>query len=433
MHHNIFLLITFIFFLTPLSSFAQINGYQIDALVHPRSETMVITVGGDTADIPGFTSSAIAQAVDILTNNQGGIVKLNPGLFEITGPVRLTSNISLIGSGSETVLKKVDGIRTPFIIDADWGELKLTVANAAGFESGMGVQIYDEKQNGGWAVTTAVITAVDRNVVYVDTYLVRDYIAGEGSMFSNACSIISAVGTDKVRIADLVVDGNKSTNDYMNGCRGGAVYVHKSTNTLIENIQVRDFNGDGISWQLTENVIVRNCEISGCTNSGLHPGTGSPKTLIENNNSHHNGSEGLFICWRVHHGVVRNNRFHHNRRFGICTGHKDTDMLFEKNHIYENGSDGINFRAEKTANAPHRNTFIGNTIENNGTEKGGYGFLFNSPSEEIVIKDNIIRDTGAGSQKAAVYITRNGLPVKLEQNRISGHKNGEIILEKDIQ
>jgi hypothetical protein len=425
--------VVFLVYVLTGSGLTQINSYQIDALVHPKSETMVITVGGETADRPDFTSLAISHAVDILTSKGGGTVKLNPGLFTISGPVRLTSNISLIGAGRETVLKKVDGIQTPFIRDADYGELKLTVANAAGFEPGMGVQIYDEKQNSGWAVSTAVVTNVEGNVIYIDNYLVRDYIADHAGMMSNACSIISAVETDHVHIADLVVDGNKTTNNYLNGCRGGAVYVHKSTNTLLENIQVRDFNGDGISWQLTENVTVRNCEVSGCTNSGLHPGTGSPKTVIEGNESHHNDNEGLFICWRVHHGIVRNNRFHHNGRFGICTGHKDTDMWFEENHIYQNGSDGINFRGEKAANAPHRNTFIRNTIENNGTEKGGYGFLFNSPSEEIVIKDNIIRDTGAGSQKAAVYITNNGLPVTLENNQIAGHSDGEIVFEKDRQ
>jgi hypothetical protein len=431
MLYKILSIFIFISFFLTVAVFAQNNNFQIDALVHPKSETMVITVGGEKADIPGYTSIAISKAVDILSRKQGGIVKLSPGIFEITGPVTLASNISLIGAGSETVLKKVDGIRTPFIDDADYGELKLTVAETTGIIPGMGVQIYDKNQNSGWAVTTAVVTAVDKNVIYIDNYLVRDYDADDQGMLSNACSIISTVETDNVRIADLVVDGNKLTNDYLNGCRGGAVYVHKSTNTFIENIQVRDFNGDGISWQLTENVTVRNCDISGCTNSGLHPGTGSPKTLIEGNESHHNDKEGLFICWRVHHGVVRKNVFHHNGRYGICTGHKDTDMLFQENHIYENGSDGVNFRGEKAANAPHRNTFIRNTIENNGTEKGGFGFSFNSPSEEILIKENIIRDSGAGSQKAAVYITRNGLPVKLEQNRISGHRDGEIVFEKD--
>ena len=377
-------LISFVVFVFIGTVNAQENNYQIDALVHPNCKTVTITVGGENADIYGFTSSAITQAVNIVKNKHGGIVKLNPGIFGISGPVILASNVTLTGAGAQTVLKKINGVRTPFIIDADYGELKVTVKDPTGFLSGMGVQLYDKNQNSGWDVSTALITKIEQNTIYIDNYLARDYVADAEGTLSNACSIISAVGTANVRIENLVVDGNKQTNDFLNGCRGGAVYVHKSTNTWIENIEVRDFNGDGISWQLTENVTVRNCEVSGCTNSGLHPGTGSPKSTIEGNNSHHNGNEGIFICWRVHHGIVRNNQFHHNGRHGICTGHKDTDMYFEDNHVFQNGNDGINFRYEKAANAPHRNTFVRNTIEDNGTKNGGYGF-------SIVFRTNVLR------------------------------------------
>lgn len=396
---------------------------QVDVLVHPKSKQQTITVGGEDADIPGYTCKAIQQAVDILSTKGGGIVRLNPGRYDIIGPVQLTSNISLIGSGSETVLRKCDGVKTSFIVDADYGELKLTVADPTGFIPGMGVEIYDDNQQGGWAVSTALVTSIEGNVIYIDTYLVRDYDADDNGTLSNACSIVSAVQTEHVTIRDLVVEGNKFTNEYLNGCRGGAVYVHKSTNTVIENVQVRGFNGDGISWQITENVIVRGCEVSGCTNTGLHPGTGSPGSLIEDNNAHHNDADGLFICWRVQHGVVRNNQFHHNARYGLCTGHKDSDMVFENNHIFENGSDGVRFRYEKSSNAPHQNTFVGNIVENNGLDsaEGGFGFSFNSPAECVLLKENTIRDTGGGTQKAAVFVDEDGLPVRMEKNKISGH------------
>lgn len=396
---------------------------QVDALVHPRTEQQTITVGGAGADIPGFTSGAIQQAVDILSRKGGGTVLLNPGDFDMIGPVQLTSNLTLRGAGDQTILRKSDGVRTAFVVDADYGELKLTVADPAGFVPGMGVQIYDDSQKSGWAVSTAQVTSVDGKTIYIDTYLARDYDADDNGFLSNACSVISAVNTDKVRIADLLVEGNKKTNDYLNGCRGGAVYVHKSTDTKIENVRVKDFNGDGISWQITENVTVSNCDVSGCTNTGLHPGTGSPGSLVEGNAAHHNDADGLFICWRVQHGIVRNNRFFQNARYGLCTGHKDTDMRFENNHIFENGSHGVYFRYEKEANAPHRNTFVGNIVENNGrdSKQGGFGFCFNSPAKNVVLKDNTIRDTGGGTQKAAVFVEKDGLPVKMENNAISGH------------
>jgi len=139
----------------------------------------------------------------------------------------------------------------------------------------------------------------------------------------------------------------------------------------------------------------------------------------------------LFICWRVHHSKVIGNRFYKNGRFGICTGHKDSDVLFENNHIYENGSDGINLRGERAINAPHRNTFKNNIIENNGQENGGYGISFNSPAEEIKVVGNTIRDTGEGTQKSGLFFYDNAMPVTIEDNEMSGHRLGDVAHQKD--
>ena len=68
-------------------------------LARIRSAEQVITVGGPDADVPGFTSQAIQLALDAIKTRGGGIVKLNPGTYNVIGPVRLADNITLIGSG----------------------------------------------------------------------------------------------------------------------------------------------------------------------------------------------------------------------------------------------------------------------------------------------------------------------------------------------
>jgi len=420
--------LTFLFFIVaPLLIADELS----NPIVKPLKVNRVITVGGERADIRGFTSSAIQKAIDALIPFNGGTVKLTAGIFDISAPVNLISNMTLTGEGKETILRKINGFKTEFIVDADYGELVLTVKDPSGFKPGMGVQIFDEEQNGGWAVTTANIIDVQGNTIYIDNYLVRDYRADHNGIISNACSIVSAVNAKDVFISNLSIEGNKQTNDYLNGCRGGGVYLHKVKNAIVENVFVKDFDGDGISWQITEDIIIRNCEVIGCTNSGLHPGTGSPRSLIEGNDIHDNERDGLFICWRVRNGVVKNNKFYHNQRFGLCTGHKDTDMLFEENYIFENGEDGVNFRGEREPNAPHRNIFRNNVIENNGTINGGYGLSFNSPAKDVVLEYNIIRDTGKGTQKAGIYIYENGLPVTLKENTMSGHADGDVVNEND--
>jgi len=402
----------------------------IVSVVHKFKSPRVITVGGNNAEIQGFTSVAIQTAIDALKESgNGGTVKLMTGHYDVIAPVRLYDNITLTGSGSKTILKKSKGFRSQFTVDADYGELKVTVADASGFRPGMGVAIYDDKQRSGWDLTTAKITSIEGNTLFIDEYLVRDYQSGDNGTVSNACSVISAVEADNVTISNLTVDGNRETNDMIDGCRAGAIYLHKVHKALVENVIVKDYNSDGISWQITEYVTVRNCEVFGCSNSGLHPGTGSPYTTIEGNNSHDNDGYGLFVCWRVRNGEVINNTFTRNGRNGISTGHKDTDMLFADNIVSENGSDGIHLRGEIPANAPHRTIIRNNTIENNGTREGGYGISINCKAEGVVIEDNIIINEGNGKQLAAMYRYKNSMPAEMKNNKISGHKDGELVLE----
>jgi len=401
------------------------------SIINPMIPNEKLTVGGATADIKGFNSVAIQTAIDALHYKcNGGTVILMQGNFDITFPVRLYDNIVLIGSGEKTVLKKCKGFSSPFALDADYGELKITVKDPSGFSPGMGVAIYDETQRLAWGVTTARITLIKGNDIYIDNYLLCDYHTDKKGTISNSCSVITAIGAENIRIANLMVDGSKESNEMIDGCRAGGVYLHKVRNAVVENIIVKNFNSDGISWQITENVTVRNCEVFGCTSSGLHPGTGSPFTTVEGNNSHDNDGFGLFVCWRVRDGFVRNNSFHKNGISGISTGHKDTDMLFADNHIYENGADGIQMRGELPLNAPHRNIFKNNLIENNGMKGKACGLSINCKAEGVVLEDNIIRSTGKGHQAAAVFLKANIMPVELKNNKISGHPDGEVISEK---
>ena len=406
--------------------YAQYEDFEIDALVSPRKQGTILTVGGEEADIQGFTNRAIQLAVDALPA-EGGTIQLGPGTFELKDAVRLRSHVKLIGSGPETILRRTAGYQSRMVDDADYAELKLVVEDASGFEPGMSVQVWDEPQSGCWDVSAGTITDIQDNTVYIYNYLIRDYRADHGGMVSNAGSGIMVMEAEDVLISNLTIDGNRENNDRMDGCNGGGVAILKSRNVTVEHVHVKDFNGEGITWQITEQVTVQHCEIEHSGNIGLHPGTGSPGSRILNNDVHHNDVDGLFICWRVHHSLVKNNKFHHNGRHGICTGHKDSDVVFEDNHIFENGEDGVNLRKENPRNSPHRNTFQNNLVENNGQNGKGYGFAVYSSPDDLVITDNVIRDTGKGTQVAAVFLEKHVPEVALEGNRISGHPEGEVV------
>ncbi len=397
-------------------------------LVDIKCTEQVITVGGPEADVSGFTSEAINLAIDALKSRGGGTIKLNPGTYEIIGPVSLSSNISLIGSGQTTILRKCNGYKTSFIIDADWGMLKAEVKDVKGFKIGMGIQLYDDTHNSGWDVTTAVITDIQGNTIYFDNRTVNDYLASLNGTITNSFSIVEAVDAENVKIAEFVVEGSKSTNYYINGCRGGGIYIHKSKNCIVENVKVNEFNGDTFSWQITENITFKGCEASNGDGLGFHPGTGSDHSIVENCISHHNKGDGIFLCWRVQNGIFRNNNVYANGDNGFSIGHKDTDNLFDNNHVYENGSHGVLFRNENEQNAGHRNTFTNNTIENNGIYGEANGFHIGGETHDIKITNNIIRSTGKGNQTTAIFAGNKSSNVNANGNTITGSK--EIVYEK---
>jgi parallel beta-helix repeat protein len=406
----------------------QIIYSQNIGLVSIRHADQIITVGGPGADVPGFTSEAIQIALDAVKARDGGIVRLNPGVYKIIGPVRLSDNTSVIGSGETTILQKCDGFKTSFIIDADWGMQKAVVKDVSGFKTGMGIQLYDSGHDQGWDVTTAVITDIQDNTIYFDNRTVNDYLASLNGTVTNSFSIIEAVDVENVKIADLVIEGNKNTNEYINGCRGGGIYIHKSRNCLVENVKINGFNGDTFSWQITENITVRGCEASNGNGLGFHPGTGSDHSTVENCLSHNNKGDGIFLCWRVQNGIFRNNTVYGNGDNGISIGHKDTDNIFDNNHVYENGSHGVLFRNENEQNSGHRNTFTDNVIENNGISRESAGFYIGGETHDIKIINNTIRSTGKGNQTTAILVGKKSSKITSTDNKISGSK--DIVYEK---
>jgi hypothetical protein len=387
----------------------------------------VLRVGGRDADIPGFDSNAIQIAADVLKARGGGTIELSEGTFIISGPVRLSGNTHLHGQGKATILKKSAGCSSAFAQDIDYGVVCACLSDPGGFRPGTGILIQDDLNAGGWSVSTSKITSVCADNIYFDRRTLMDYVGARGGVVTNACSVVEAVKVENVKISDLAIDGSKESNFRIDGCRGGAVYLHKAKNCQIDNISVCNFNGDGISWQITEDISVRGSEVFGCTGFGLHPGSGSHRTLVQCCSLHENGIDGLFVCWRVVGGVFRNNRIFSNQFSGISIGHRDTDNVFEENHIYDNGNAGILVREENEGNRAERNIYRGNTVENNGgAADEGCGFRFEGRADGNRIEQNIIRDTGTGRQKIGIGCRDGGGWLVVRNNTMSGHSKGDF-------
>ena len=134
-----------------------------------------------------------------------------------------------------------------------------------------------------------------------------------------------------------------------------------------------------------------------------------------------NGEDGLFLCWRVKHGVFENNTLQGNGRFGISIGHKDTDNLIRGNNVLGNHEDGIFFRNETAGMAGHRNRVENNLIENNGLKRAAAGIRVRGATRDLIIKGNTIRDTRAAGdrqQTTGIVLDESVGQVQLDGNTI---------------
>jgi hypothetical protein len=385
---------------------------------------IVVKVGPSTGDFVGDTNLSIQQAIDAAAARGGGTVELAAGTYTLYNSVLLRRNVRLVGAGSDTVLRKCDGVASGFAVDADYGQTKVTVQDPRGFRAGMGVVVKDDR-SGGWLDTLATVTLVQGNALHLDRAFVMDYDGDVGGLVFNGFPPVAGFDVDSAVIEGLVVDGNKQGNPVrINGCIGGGYYLHRARNCRIADCVLHDFNGDGISFQITQDIVVERCEVRHIAGLGLHPGTGSARPIIRGCKSHHNDEDGFFLCWRVQEGLFEHNELTENGRFGLSIGHKDTDNLFLNNVVRGNQSHGVCFRNEKPTNAGSRNTLRGNTIEDNV----GNGIHILGHTTDLLLEDNVIRDTRTGdarTQHVGIWVGEHAARVRAVRNRIENHVEGE--------
>ncbi len=392
-----------------------------------KSKTVTVAQTGP-ADFVGSDNVALQRAADSL--QAGDTLEIRPGTYQMHNSLFIPSGVTVRGKSGQTILRKGAGVESLLTEDGDYGESQLRLAEPQKFRPGMGISVTDNLLSSGWDISMTTVKAVEGDLVRIDPMTLRDYNAEEQqARVRNSFPILCAIETDGVVFEDLIVDGNKAENAYIDGCRGGAIYLYRSKNAVIRNCVARNYNGDGISFQITDNVQVLNCESYGHAGYGIHPGTGSPRAMVKGCRIHDNVQVGLFLCWRVREGRFEDNLIENNGKYGVSIGHKDTDNLFVNNTITSNGFSGVYFRKETFKNSGHRNTFNGNKVLNNGSQKEGYGFYIEPFAGDLVIAKNQVAETRSGSgrtQRYGVYKTPGAGSVQLQDNQMGGHVERDV-------
>jgi hypothetical protein len=393
-----------------------------------KGKTVRVAQSG-MADVLGDNDAALQKGADRL--RAGDILEIGPGTYTMNNSLFVPSGVTVRGTPGQTILMKSAGVESPLAEDCDYGEHQFRVAHPENFKPGMGISIKDDTLASGWDISVTTIQSIEGNLLHISPMTLRDYSLDEKKgRVQNTFPILCAIETENVTFQDIIVDGNREKNAYLDGCRGGAIYFYISRNGVVRDCVARNYNGDGISFQITENIQVINCESYGHAGFGTHPGTGSDRPLVKDCRLHDNGEIGLFLCWRVRHGQFVNNQILNNGQHGISIGHKDTDNLFLDNVISGNKISGVYFRKENLSNSGHRNTFRKNQILNNGSSQNGYGVYVEPYAGTLLFEQNKIAETRQGNertQRIGFYKARGAGTLEQKNNQLRGHMEKDFV------
>jgi hypothetical protein len=392
-----------------------------DAAVEPNwDERLTITVGPAKADLAGTTEKALQAAVDYVARLGGGTIRVLPGTYRLRNAVYLRSRVRIVGSGADSILAKEPSVTTKLAEDSDWYDQEITLDDANGFRVGDGVCLRTKNpHNGGTNVAKRTLVARNGNRFKLDRALRENFwLMGEAKA-STLFPILSGDEISDVVIEDITLDGNKDNNENLDGNYAGCIFLQDCSRFAIRGVTARNYNGDGVSWQICHDVVVENCHSHDNTGLGLHPGSGSQRPIVRGNRIERNDI-GLFFCWGVKYGLAERNTIDGNRSSGISIGHRDTDNLIRDNDVLRSGKVGVLFRPERgKAFAPHRNRLENNRIVDSGPENG-VAVDVQGQTESVTIVKNVIRETREPMDRVGVRVGAETRDINVVNNQIEG-------------
>jgi hypothetical protein len=383
------------------------------------AERLTVTIGPKKADLIGSSHAVIQAAIDMVARLGGGTVRVLPGTYRLRNAVRLQSNVRLVGSGVESILLKEASCSTKLVEDSDWYDQEVTFADATGFAVGDGVCLRArDAHSRARVVIKRTLVARSGNRFRLDRPLRENlWLDGEATA-SSLFAILDGDRVEDVVLEDLCLDGNKANNANLDGNYAGCIFLQDCNRFHIRNVTAKNYNGDGISWQICHDVRVEDCHSHDHTGLGLHPGSGSQRPVMRGNRLERN-QIGLFFCWGVRGGLAEKNRLVGNA-VGLSIGHRDTDNLVRDNDIRGSKTVGVLFRPERgKAFAPHRNRLEDNRLDDNGPE-GCAAIDIQGEVENVTLVGNTLRESRGAGRRVGVRIGAKVGKVEMKENRVTG-------------
>ena len=422
----------------------RLTGGELPSIKNPRAtdgderfqpqwdQQLTITVGPDKADLVGRDDKVLQAAVDYVARLGGGTVRVLPGTYTFRNAVWLPSKIRLVGSGADSFITKIASESVELSDDSDWYDQEVSLRDAKNFRVGDGVVLRatNPDHGGQTVIKRTLVAGSGRRFKLHDGLRENLWLTGKPTCTS-LFPLLTSEYTANVVIEDLTLDGNRANNENFNGNYGGCIFLQDCNRYTIRNVTARNYNGDGISFQICHDVVVENCHSHDHADLGIHPGSGSQRPVVRGNRLERN-DQGLYWCWGVKYGLAEDNRIDGNRSYGISIGHCDTDNVMRNNTITNSGQIGILFRDDPRGQDfwANRNLVTGNHIENSGGEEG-VAIDVTGRTKDIKIVGNTLRETRQPMRRAGIRLGEHVGPVLLADNVMEGFASGLLDRRSD--
>ena len=370
---------------------------------------------GPNGDIKGLSDKTLQAGVDYLHRLGGGTLHIQSGQYCMHNALYLRPGVHIQGSGQDCVLIKEPSVCSELIYDSDWYESQVRVADPTGFSAGCGIALRSQHA-GALQVIKDTVTSVEGDILHLSKRLEKNAWLSEGATAATLFPLITAEGVDDITVENLVLDGNREANEELNGNYVGGVFLQHCNRYQFQHVVSRNFNGDGFSFQVCDDIHFERCRAENNANLGFHPGSGSQRPLFNDCQALHN-SQGIFFCWGVTDGLAQRCTLSNNSAYGCSIGHRDTDNQLLDCTLEENGVHGLLFRQPQSPfRGAHRNRIERCLFRNNGALGEGIAIEFQGAAHDVTISSNRFENTDQGSQKTAIRLSAESTGTRIEEN-----------------
>ena len=392
-----------------------------DNRTRARPGQLTLTVGSG-GQLEGSDDRVLQAGADYLARLGGGVLQILAGTYEMGNALFLHSNLTVRGAGSDTILRKAAGASTPLTRESDWYEFGITVEDPSLFHPGSGIMLRGYSESGGLTdVVRDTVIAVHGDEITLSRRPEKNFWLDAKATAATLFPLLTAAeGVCDVVVEDLVLEGNRADNEEINGNYAGAVFLQQCHRFTFRRVIAQNYNGDGFSLQICDDIHFDDCQALDNANLGFHPGSGSQRPVFRRCTARGN-SQGIFFCWGVTDGLAEECDCSDNRDFGISIGHRDTDNRIHNTRMAANHRVGLLFRQPVNEfRGAHRNLVENCHFIDNGFAEDGVGIDFQGAAHDITIRDCRFEDSGHGKQRIGVRLSAEARDTSLSGNRFTG-------------